>query len=88
MVSSAFRSNAVIKMWSAVKTGEECPGGSAVLQTMFFSASKRSGRPFEGETPAPFGPRNCVQSAAPSVIGINSQPSQRIAISLHGVIFH
>src|SRR5689334_12372006 len=68
IVSNVLPSNAVTKIWPVVKTGEECPGGRAVLQTIFFCRPKCSGRPLEGETPEPFGPRNCVQSAAPSAI--------------------
>jgi len=83
IVSRLLPSNAVTKMRSLVKTGEECPPGNAVLQRMFFCGPKCSGRPLEGETPEPFGPRNCVQSAAARASGINRQGIQRTAISVH-----
>jgi hypothetical protein len=83
-VCSTLPSKAVTKICSAVNTGEECPAGKAVRQTRFFRASKRSGRPFERDTPEPFGPRNCGQSAAASAIGTRSQASQRTEVlSVH-----
>jgi hypothetical protein len=58
-------------MRSRVSTGEEWPGRSAVFQIMFLLGPKSTGRPLLGETPLPFGPRNCVQSSATAHVSDN-----------------
>src|SRR5215831_10466491 len=52
-----------MKMRSRVRTGEECPGGSAVFQITFCLGPNSVGRPLVVDTPVPFGPRNCDQSS-------------------------
>jgi hypothetical protein len=47
-----------------VKTGEECPGGSAVFHFTFFSGPNSTGRFVALDTPVPFGPRNLDQFSA------------------------
>src|SRR5688572_24460612 len=59
---------AVTKIRSAVKTGDECPGGSAVFQRTFLLGPKVSGMPVVVDTPLPFGPRNWDQSSAKVVV--------------------
>ena len=55
-------------MRSLVSTGDEWPGGSAVFQTTFLLGPNSSGSPVDAETPLPFGPRNCDQSSATTVV--------------------
>src|SRR5258706_9432295 len=64
IVRSWSRSAAVTKIRDSVNTGDECPGGSAVRHTTFWLGPIRDGTRVESETPEPFGPRNCGQSAA------------------------
>lgn len=49
-----------------VRTGEECPAGTAVFQTTFFCGPNSEGKPVDDETPVPFGPRNRDQSSGPA----------------------
>src|SRR2546426_126928 len=48
---------------SPVITGDECPGGTAVFHTTFFSGPNSDGSRVASPTPLPLGPRNCIQSA-------------------------
>src|SRR5580698_2875449 len=67
-VSSFSPSNAVKKIRSPTRIGDECPGGSAVRQRIFFSTPNSAGSPCASLTPDPFGPRKRSQSAAPTPV--------------------
>lgn len=57
-----------MKMRLRVRTGDECPGGSGVFHTTFFSGPNSVGSPEVVETPVPLGPRNCAHSSAATMI--------------------
>src|SRR5580704_7582379 len=63
-VNSLSPSNAVRKIRSPTRIGEECPGGSATRHRIFLSTPNSTGSPVASFTPDPFGPRNRSQSLA------------------------
>src|SRR6266513_3207405 len=63
-VNSLPPSKAVRKMWRHVRTGEDLPGRTVVLQRRFFCLLNSVGKPASCETPEPFGPRKRFHSSA------------------------
>ena len=67
MTSSCFRSpsNAVRKIRSPQKTGDEWPAGTVVFHSMFFPGPNSIGGALAvAAIPVALGPRNCGQPAA------------------------
>src|ERR1700722_8431553 len=64
IVNNFSPSNAVRKIRSPTRIGDECPGGSATRQRIFLSSPNSTGSPCASFTPDPFGPRNRSQSLA------------------------
>src|SRR5205823_11971366 len=63
-VKSLWSSKAVRKTWRGVSTGEDLPGRTGVLHTMFLCLLNSVGKPVSVEIPEPFGPRKRVHSCA------------------------
>src|ERR1700675_5087368 len=57
-------SKPVRKTRLAVRTGDDFPALTGVLQTTFLALSNSTGKPVSEETPEPLGPRKRVQSSA------------------------
>src|SRR5262249_28820705 len=74
---------AVMKMWVAVSTGDECPAGTAVFQMTFFDGPNSAGSPEVADTPVPLGPRKRDQSdgfaAAVTAAGSESAATARLS---------
>src|SRR6185503_18574821 len=79
MVSSFSPRAAVRKMRSRVSAGDECPNGSSVFQTTFFSGPNSEGRRVLVDTPDPFGPRKRDQPSGSGMSAASVASASMIA---------